>query len=170
MQFLLKSKKKSYFFFIFCLFILSACARKPVSLEKQLEAQGVRIIHVGETITLVLSSDHLFSPDSANIQACQFKVLSQVAKYLRGYQKVSVIVSAYKNASGDEKHDRALTRQQAYNVVTYLWNRGVDARIMEGIGYGSKCLFSNQCAYNRRIEIKFHYIPDYFNEMRDVCE
>ncbi len=147
--------------------VLISCARQKPSLEETLRRKGVRTIHVGETYRLVLSSDVLFMPESANIRKCQFSVLNDVARFLRRYQKVVVIVAAYKNPSGDPRYDVGLTRQQAYNVVTYLWNRNVDARMMEGIGFGGECRLSNWCSLNRRVEIIFHYIPDYFHEMKD---
>lgn len=150
---------------LFLTFSTTACLRRPPSLAQKLQAQGVRIIHVGETIRLVFSSDTLFMPESANIQTCQYPVLDNVARFLRRYEKVVVIVGAYKNPSMDPRYDTALTRQQANNVVTYLWNRNVDARMMEGVGYGGICRISNQCSMNRRLEIVFHYIPDYLHEM-----
>lgn len=144
---------------------LTSCLRHKLSLPQKLQADGVRIIHAGETIRLVLSSDVLFMPESANIQTCQYPVLNDVAKYLRRYEKVLIIVAAYKNPSPDARYDLALTRQQAYNVVTYLWNRNVDARMMEGVGFGGECRLSSECSMNRRVEIVFHYIPDCLHEM-----
>lgn len=145
---------------------LASCLRHPISLEDKLKSEGVRIIHVGETIRLVLSSDALFMPESANIRHCQRKVLNDVARFLWCYQKVAVIVAAYKNPSGDAQYDKALTRQQAYNVVTYLWNRDIDARMIESIGFGGVCRLAGLCPVNQRLEIVFRYIPDYLHEMR----
>lgn len=145
--------------------LLAGCLRRPLTLSQILHTQGVRIIHAGETIRLVLSSDVLFMPESANIRTCQYPVLDNIAKFLRQYKKVVVIVGAYKNPTPDPRYDTALTRQQADNVVTYLWNRNADARMMEGIGYGGICRLGYQCSMNRRVEIVFHYIPDYLHEM-----
>lgn len=158
------SKIRTIFIIILSIFLMS-CLRHKVSLPQKLQADGVRIIHVGETIRLVLSSDKLFMPESANIQTCQYPVLNDVAKFLRRYEKVVIIVAAYKNPSPDPRYDQALTRQQAYNIVTYLWNRNVDARMMEGIGLGGECRLADECSMNRRVEIIFHYIPDYLHEM-----
>lgn len=159
-------KMRTIFMVILSIFLVS-CVRHKISLGQKLRSEGVRIIHVGETIRLVLSSDVLFMPESANIQDCQYPVLNDIAKFLRRYQKVVVIVAAYKNPSGDPHYDQALTRQQASNVVTYLWNQDIDARMIEGIGFGGKCRLSSQCALNQRLEIVFHYIPDYLHEMNN---
>jgi len=147
-------------FFCSCLaFFLASCAQhKKRTLTDRLNDCGVQIVHVGETMRLIVPTHQLFHSGSANIQISYYRVLKNIAQFLRRYKKIVVTVTAYTNPAVDYKYSRALSRQQADNIVTYLWHAGIDARVMHGVGRVKHC--STGCI-NRRIEISFRYFPRY---------
>lgn len=128
--------------------------------------QGVKIIHVGETITLVLPSDKLFYPDSANINPCYLPVLKVVSEYIFCFEKTNVRIAAYTDCKCSPFRNLVLTQAQAQTIAKRLWCNGIDARLLYAAGYGSDCpIASNGTCIgriqNRRVEICFRYIPPY---------
>lgn len=132
---------------------------KHLQIAHKLDAQGVQIIHVGETVTIVLPSDTLFNPHSANLTDAAQPLLSNVADFLKYYAMESVQVTSYiDEKDGSTRFKEALTRRQAEVVTTSLWNAKIDARIVypEGLG-GHYPVSTNQEKLNRRVEISFNY-------------
>ncbi len=160
------------------LFVLSGCNRhkSPIvyysgtapffSPIDSLRADGVQVIHLGQTYRLVISSDSLFKPHSANLYHHAHGVLNDVARLLNAYHVIRVRVAAYSDAvhSIAHPHKMVLTAQQAFAVQNYLSNRGLSVRLIYADGQGSQHAVAwngtelGQDA-NRRIEISFRYIP-----------
>ncbi len=160
--------------------LLSACSREKVirfyitptpvpeqikqeqapGLMEQLRQQGVGVIQVGETMRIVLTSDQIFNPHSANLSA-RAKVLDTVACLMLLLQTTSAEVGGHTNAGSSYRVDQALSEQQAQVVADYLWTKGLDTRLMYTKGYGaSHPLSANSSSpVNRRVEIRFEYIP-----------
>jgi outer membrane protein OmpA-like peptidoglycan-associated protein len=132
-----------------------------------LTEHGVKIIHVGETITVVLPSDKLFHPGSSNLSPCYLPVLRVASDFIFCYEKMTVRVAAYTDGlCSSPRRDSALTQMQAEAVASALWCNGIDARLLCAVGCGSDSpIASNITAQgqlqNRRIEICFRYIPPY---------
>lgn len=127
---------------------------------------GVKIIQVGETITVVLPSDCVFYPDSANINPCFQETLRIVSEYIFCYEKESVRIAAYTDSMCSPFRNQVLAQAQATIISKALWCHGIDARLLTAVGYGSDCPIASNFtqtgrAQNRRIEICFHYIPPY---------
>lgn len=160
------------------LFVLSGCNRHKDSIvyysnatpffspADSLRADGVQVIHLGQRYRLVLSSDSLFKPHSANLYRHSYSVLKDVAHLLTAYHVICVRVAAYSDAipSMSRSHKMLLTAQQAFAVQNYLSHRGLSVRLMYADGQGSQHAVAwngtelGQKA-NRRIEISFRYSP-----------
>lgn len=131
-----------------------------------LTQHGVKIIHVGETMTIVMPSDKVFYPDSANLNPCFIPVLKVVSDLIFCYEKNNVRIGAYTDNLCSPYRNSVLTQAQAQTIAKTLWCNGIDARLLFAVGYGSDFpIASNSCytgrMQNRRIEICFHYIPPY---------
>lgn len=129
-----------------------------------LRDEGVQVIQLGETIRLVMLSDEVFAPNSANIVPAYRPVLTDVARLMATYDITSVKVAAYSDKQSPKNLQTALTTQQAQAVSKFLWSRGVDTRLMYAKGYaGSKPVDSAASASgrnnNRRVEISFQFYP-----------
>lgn len=131
-----------------------------------LTQHGVKIIHVGETITVVLPSDKLFYPDSANLNPCFVPVLKVTSDFIFCYEKMSVRITAYTDNLCSPYRDQVLTQAQAQTIAKTLWCNGIDARLLFAVGYGPDfpIAANSTCegrVQNRRVEICFRYIPPY---------
>jgi len=127
---------------------------------------GVKVIHVGETITIVLPSDKAFYPDSANINPCFIPVLKAVSEYVFCYEKINIRIAAYTDCQCSPFRNQVLSQAQAQTIAKTLWCNGIDARLLLAAGYGSDCPIANNAtclgrSQNRRVEICFRYIPPY---------
>lgn len=120
----------------------------------------VQYLQTGETIRIILCSDAIFNPHSANLRWTAS--LDMVARLMIMLETTSVEVAGYTNAEPRWLNlNEALSRRQAQVVAEYLWDRGLDARLVYSKGYGARVPLSAnpQNAINRRIEIRFQYIP-----------
>lgn len=123
-----------------------------------LNEQGVSIISMGETKTIIIASDVLFQPHSANLSPSYRKNLSIITKFINQYDTVSVSVKAYTNKS--DPVALALTEKQAQNVLRFLDNHGLNTRLVYAQGEGNHSPVSrNNHYFNRRVEIKFQFYP-----------
>lgn len=128
-----------------------------------LKKQGVLIIKTGETVTIVVPSDKLFNPDSANVSANGNFILTSIVEYMRGYEVVFMKVSGFTDACGSFLRDRVLSEKQAQRVARYLAQNKIDTRIIYTEGFGPERPVANSdtpagAAVNRRIEIRFRYV------------
>lgn len=122
---------------------------------------AVEYTQVGETVRIIVFSDALFNPRSANIRDCA--TLDRIAKLMLMLETMTAEVGAYTNSEQicNLGLNMALSKRQADVVAEYLWAKGLDTRIMVPRGYGDSQPLSRFVgdAINRRIEIKFQYIP-----------
>jgi outer membrane protein OmpA-like peptidoglycan-associated protein len=126
----------------------------------------VKIIHVGETITVVLPSDKLFYPDSANLNPCFKPVLKAASDFIFCYEKMTVKIGAYTDNLCSPHRNCVLTQAQAQTIAKALWCNGIDARLLVAVGYGPDFPIASNATcpgriQNRRVEICFRYIPPY---------
>lgn len=133
---------------------------------KQIATSGVQVIEVGNTVTLVLSSDDFFVDDTPVLSSSGYSALNQVATFLNARKKLSIRVVGYTDDKNWTERNIALSRQQAQTVASYLWKKGVDARVLAATGYGSKFSVASNAteqgrSYNRRVEIVLQLITDY---------
>ncbi len=171
--------KKFGLFFSGCLLLaLAGCTHSPgtqppvkhvlaptrQNLSKFLQQQGVQVIKVGQTLTIVLPSDRVFQAASANLRSDYRPILYKVVSLIRRYDMVSIKVAAYMDSRGNAAHLKALSVRQAEVIVDYLWAHNIDTRFIYAKGYGSERFVGNNAttqgrAENRRIEISFHFSP-----------
>ncbi len=138
---------------------------KHQTLVQKLSVNHVQVMLVGDNLRLILPADRFFAPNSPVINENYYPVLNQVAALLYGLDKYVVKVSGYTDNVGWPERNLALSRQQAQTIANYLWNRGLNARVLYATGYGSQMpIASNDTqdgrAMNRRIEISLREITD----------
>lgn len=129
---------------------------------------GIQLFKVGEYFLLILPSDHFFYPHSAHINEAFYPVLNHIAAWLAELETDNIKVAGYTDTASAELPCIALSRQQADEIMNYLWQRGLNARMMYSIGYGAQLpVASNAQARgrtsNRRIEITFHQLNNITN-------
>lgn len=142
----------------------SARRQNVAMLTQALEQQGVQVAQMGEKMRIVLPSDKLFNPRSANLSAYALPVLDNVSQLMLTLETTSAEVGGYTNLEYSPEINRSLSESQARTVVDYLWAKGVDARLLYAVGYGAVAPLQYEQAHvpinlNRRIEIQFQYLP-----------
>lgn len=133
-------------------------------LIERLRANGVQVIVLGDQISLTFPSERVFIGQTPASISSYNTVLNRIALLLRDYEKISVKVAAYTDAQECSERSLALTRAQARRIASYLWEQGVDARLLVAVGYGqTNPIASNSTAsgraLNRRIEITLRQLP-----------
>lgn len=133
----------------------------------QLKKADVQTIKLGETYRFVLSSDRLFNGGtSSNIQTAYQPTLTTIAKFIQTYKTVAVKVAAYSDnvTRGQAPKGRklALTNRQAELVAAYLWDAGINTRLLYTHGYGQHDAIASNASskgrsLNRRVEISFRF-------------
>ncbi|OGO92837.1 MAG: hypothetical protein A3F10_04720 [Coxiella sp. RIFCSPHIGHO2_12_FULL_42_15] len=162
---------------------MPGCAKKPKSVyippEKkptveesrayyiaELEKNGAQVIQVGEEIRVILRDDTTFIPDSANVRKEARPVLDWTAQLIKTYSKVDVKISGYLDNQGRGTYLAALSTRQAQVIANYLWDKGIDTRLLYAVGYNRlNPVDWNGTAlgrsFNRRVEVSFRYYPHY---------
>lgn len=131
---------------------------KNASVEDQLQNRGATIVVLGDQVLIVIPSARIFDNTSAKIKPDAYSTLNLVTRYINGYTKMLVKISAYTNAVGPEDVDLALSQEQADSVSKYLAASGVNARVLYAAGYGGTHLVERvsgdwESSDNYRIEI-----------------
>lgn len=120
-------------------------------MTRRFQADGGQIISVGQDYKLIFPVQGTFYFNSPRIQWPAYKLLNDVAAYMRLFNKVDVKVVAFTRATGDSERDLALSWARARNVADYLWSQRVGASVMYTRGY----VAMNQVD---RIEISFRHV------------
>ena len=148
--------------------VLSAEEAARQEYLNELQRVGVGLIEIGDNVTFVLPADRFFDGKTTILDPRYFYNLNQIALYLCCVEKINVKVAGYTDCTGNSIRDLALSRAQAQVIANYLWQRGIDTRLMYVVGYGNQApIASNSTcegpSMNRRVEITFRRITDNFD-------
>lgn len=127
-------------------------------MQQQLESRGVTVVVLGDQILIVMPSSLIFDEYSSRIKSSAHSTLDLVTAYINNYTKMLVNVAAYTGNTGSRRIDLALSKEQASHVARYLYDAGLDARVLHAAGYGGKRLVQKNTDdwdfnMNYRIEI-----------------
>jgi len=127
------------------------------TLQDKLQNRGVIVITLGDQVLIVVPSAVIFYPMSSNLLPAAYGTLDLVRIFINQMPNMSVKVAGYTSAIEPRDVSFTLSRQQAQKVVRFLWNRGIDTRLLFAEGYGGSKLVSpntlNWGSDNYRIEI-----------------
>ncbi len=133
------------------------------TLMDRLENRGVKVIVLGDQVMLVMHSSQLFNAMTPVIRAGEYSTLDLIAEYINGYTTMTVKIAAYTNNVGDNSVNYALSKEQAASVVRYLWQRGVNTRMLTAAGMGGTHVVEPGCptweGWNYRVEITMEKLP-----------
>ncbi len=140
----------------------------PRYLVEKVERDGGQVVHIGETVSIVVPATELFNADSANLQYRGIELLDDIGKLISAHPSQLVRICGFTNNLGSPQRNKALSRRQAQVVSNYLWTQKIDARMAYAIGYGDEMpIASNDDRWgrklNNRIVIHFRY-DTYYNK------
>lgn len=137
-----------------------------MTLVDTLQYNGVQVIQLGDEIKLILPTDRFFKPNSPLMNMQYYTIMQMVVEFIKKFPTISIKIAGYTNNQGAYERNLALSRSQAQTIMQYLWNSGIDVRLIYAVGYGSKNPIANNNSYhglalNNRIEITLRKIRDY---------
>ncbi|MDF1757983.1 MAG: C-OmpA-like family protein CmpA [Legionellaceae bacterium] len=139
-------------------------SNKPAVID-EIRKQDMQYIEYGDTMTLIVPTDHYYQFDSPKFNDICFAGLNNIIRLLRFYPKSHVYVSAFSDNVGSNHHKKWLTSTRANTMLTFLWAHNIPARLITAQGYGDKYPIGNNdiihgSAFNRRIEIQWFNLND----------
>lgn len=128
-----------------------------VMLDVEPESTGIKLRNELDKIAL---DQILFESGAAELSQKSFQVLEKLARTLKQYPDVPVIVTGHTDSSGHEQANQSLSQHRANAVREDLVFKGVKKNRVSAVGYGeSRPLAPNTTAegraLNRRIEINY---------------
>lgn len=136
-----------------------------MTLVDQLQYHGVQVIRLGDEIKLILPTNRFFKPNSPLMNLQYYPVMDMIGDFIVKFQKISIKVAGYTDDQGSWQRNLALSTSQAQSVMQYLWNYGIDTRLIYAQGYGGlNPIADNKVAEGRiincRVEISLRRIRD----------
>lgn len=130
---------------------------------EKLNAQGVQVIILGDTLRAIVYSDNCFEQGTAEILTSCQPILNDLSALLKTYGNTSIKVSAYTDNVREQVSAKFLSTAQAQSLGAYLWTHGIPFRQITTIGYGRLDPIASNgnvlgSAMNRRVEISLSAI------------
>jgi outer membrane protein OmpA-like peptidoglycan-associated protein len=127
-------------------------------LLNKLRKQGVGIIEIGSTLTLIMQTDCFFQGTSTKLKPHRAYTLDLVAQLVKSYPNTPVTVSGHTDIVPTSKRQKSKTFDYAQVIASYLWNHGVPMQHVRVVADGSKYNVSKMstsqgAADNRRVEL-----------------
>ena len=134
------------------------------TLLSELDRGHLQLVKVGQEYMFILPADSYFYSNSTHVNEAFYATLDDIATFLKDYETEQIKVAGYTDNIGNQTRNVALSRQQAQNIMHYLWGRGLNARTIYSIGYGEQFPvarndYEDGRAANRRVQITFREIP-----------
>lgn len=131
----------------------------------EIQKQDMQFIEYGDTMTLIVPTDHYYQFNSPKLNDICFAGLNNIIRLLKFYPRSHVYVSAFSDDVGSDYHKKMLTKARAETMLTFLWAHNIPARQITARGYSDRYPIGNNkiihgSAYNRRIEIQWFNLND----------
>lgn len=127
---------------------------------ENLQKEDIQFIEYGDTITLIVPTDHYYLFNSTKLNEICFLGLNNIVRLLEFYPESKIHVAAFTDNVGTKYHKRMLSQGQAETMITFLWANGIEAQRLSPEGLSDHCSIGDNrlvhgSAYNRRIEIQW---------------
>ena len=134
------------------------------SIVKDLNKNDIEYVRYGDTVTLIVPTDHYFEFNSPLLNDICYEGLNNIVKLLNLYPCSDIYVAAFTDNVGSRKHQKRLTDAQAETMLTFLWANDIRAHRLKGEGFVDRHPIADNAwvhgsAHNRRIEIQWVDVP-----------
>ena len=132
---------------------------QEAKLRQELEATGVSVTRVGNSIVLNMPGNITFETASSAISADFYRVLNSISLVFNEYEKTYIDIYGHTDSVGDATYNMHLSQRRADAVSRYIQTRNVLPQRLLTRGMGEDYpIASNNTAQgrsqNRRVEIK----------------
>ncbi|EHL29521.1 type IVB secretion system protein IcmN/DotK [Legionella drancourtii] len=140
--------------------VTGACDASIIKYIKKLRKKGVTVVTIGQDYMISIPAAYLFEPQTPHIKWKAYKLLNEVAIFIKQFRKISIYIDSYSSKYVSPQREHALTLARSRIVSEYLWSQGVDSRFIFTQGLGSdKPIIAytpgGDYSANARVEIKF---------------
>ena len=140
--------------------MISLYRTSKFSILSDLQKEDIQFVQYGDTMTLIIPTDHYFLFNSATINETCYQGLNNIIRLLSFYPCHRIYVAGFTDNVGSGSYNRHHSQQQAEAIATFLWANGIPANYLYAQGYGDQHTlgdnkFIRGSAYNRRIEIQW---------------
>lgn len=140
--------------------VVSIYKNNKQSVIADIQKQDMQYIQYGDTMTLIIPTDHYYQFDSPKFNDICYAGLKNIIRLLRFYPKSHIYIAAFTDDVGDIKHKQMLTRARANTMLTFLWAHNIKASMLTAKGFADKFPVGDNhlirgSAFNRRIELQW---------------
>jgi outer membrane protein OmpA-like peptidoglycan-associated protein len=130
-----------------------------------LQCNGVQVVLIGDEVMIIVPTDRFYKRCSPVLNPQYYCILNKVAEFISKFDKIDVKVTGYTDNTCSWARNLVLSQERAEAMVDYLQLKGIDARILYGVGCGADKPIANNATMlgrqqNRRIVITFRKIVD----------
>lgn len=134
------------------------------SLIRELQKHDIEYIRYGDTMALIVPTDHYFEFNSAKLNDICYEGLNAIIKMLKLYPCSTIYVAGFTDNVGAYAHKKRLSQAQAEAMLTFLWANHIQAKRLKAEGFADKFNIGDNhlihgSAFNRRIEIQWVNAP-----------
>ncbi|PJD94396.1 MAG: hypothetical protein CK424_00045 [Legionella sp.] len=133
---------------------------------QKLQQQDIQYVEYGDTMTLIVPTDHYFVTGTAELNDICYEGLNNIVKLLKLYPKSRIYVAGFSdNVGTTARFQKRLTQAQANAMLTFLWANAIPAKHLAATGFGDLFPLGDNnlihgSAFNRRIEIQWFSFKD----------
>lgn len=129
--------------------------QRAEELAKRVNELEARQTERGLVLTL---GDVLYNFDSANLQPGGYRVVDELATFLKEYPERNILIEGFTDSIGDESYNENLSRRRAASLQQALVENQINSSRIQIRGYGERFpVASNQTEagrqQNRRVEV-----------------
>lgn len=136
---------------------------------KNLQRQNIQFVQHGDTMTLIVPTDHYYVFDTPRLNDICYHGLVNIIRLIKMYPCSRIYVAGFTDDVGTPRFKQKMSQARAETMLTYLWANGIHARRLNAEGYGDKHDISQNeiihgSAQNRRVEIQWYNAPAVRNQ------
>lgn len=149
-------KKKIMMAAVGILVVLAGCGYIPV--EEDRDQFDIQLVKLEDKVTLIIPSDLLFYPGTANFKKYFDSSLRAVINYLEQTHPSAIVVSGYENSSSQAADNLVISKNQIKKVANYIMSNQdvVPLAVNQEPNHIRQIAKFPTAKKNRRIEISYH--------------
>ena len=144
--------------------LIGAYKNNKKALIYRLSKEDIEYIRYGDTITLLVPTDHYYLFGSPRLNDICYPGLNDIVKLIQYYPCTPIYVAGFTDNVGTRHHRKMLSQARAETMITFLWANNIPAQRLHAEGYGNRHTIGDNhwihgSAFNRRVEIQWLDAP-----------
>lgn len=142
----------------------AAAAYHSNVLIRDLRKADIEFMQYGDTMMLIIPTDHYFIFNTPKLNDLCFKGLNDIIRLLKYYPCSTIYVAGFTDNVGPRRNKKRMSQAQAEAMLTFLWANDIRSARLNAEGYGDTNDVADNhlirgSALNRRIEIQWVVTP-----------